>query len=96
MCTQLILMMSSDYKGMLPCFFHGSSCFFVARSSKSSQILALVSCGRMMSSIKPIQKKCALELQALYHTAMYYILEVSFSKQSFKFLNFTLPNYSNA
>ena len=41
------------YKGMLLCFFHGRSCFLVARSSRSSHILLRVSWGRMMSSINP-------------------------------------------
>ena len=45
------------YSGMLPCFFHGISCFFVARRSRSSQIRSLVSRGGMMSSINPVNQR---------------------------------------
>ena len=39
---------------MLPCFFHGFSCFLVCNSSRSSHILSLVSLGLIISSIKPL------------------------------------------
>jgi len=45
------------YSGILPCFFHGISCFFVARRSRSSQIRSLVSRGEMMSSINPVNQR---------------------------------------
>ena len=46
-----------NYSGMLPCFFRGRYCFLVARISRSSHILFLVSLGIMMSSIKPARHK---------------------------------------
>jgi hypothetical protein len=46
--------MKPFYSGILPCFLHGFSAFFVFRISKSSHILFLVFGGSRISSINPL------------------------------------------
>ena len=41
------------YRGMLACFFHGFTCFLLASTSRSLQILFRVVDGSMMSSTNP-------------------------------------------
>lgn len=43
------------YRGMLACFFQGLTCFLLASTSKSRQILLRVVDGSMMSSTKPAE-----------------------------------------